>query len=240
MALRCQPTLALPVNESVAKRSSLTSFSATGTVARDDLNGVVRRARVADALAQQQRRERRLRRGLEHHRAAAGQRRRELVRDEVQRKVERRDGEHGARGHANPGARVAARSSAVMSSGIASPPMRVASSAAIWKVVMPRATSTRACAMGLPASRARSSANCLLAGLDLGRNAGEDGLSLVARCAPSGARRRGRSRRWPLRRGPRRGNDAPDLVARPGFANGVPRPVLDAARRDVQAPPIRY
>ena len=116
-----------------------------------------------------------------------------------------------------------------MSSGIASPPIRVASSDAIWNVEIPRATSIRACAMGLPASRAMSSANCVLAGLDLGRDAGEDRLSFVAR-APAQTLERTHARDDGFF-GERlvRLHDAADLAAGPGVTDGVPRALLDAA-----------
>ena len=66
--------------------------------ADDHLKDVLRQPGLLQKARQEQRRERRRRGGLEHDHIAAGQGRRDLVRDQVEREVERRDGgNHPAR-----------------------------------------------------------------------------------------------------------------------------------------------
>src|SRR4051812_20962491 len=86
--LRYQPTLALPVNESVAKRSSRTSDSATATSHGSTWTRAPRSTGFIDQIGELERGERRLGRGLQDDRATAGERGRELVANEVEREVE--------------------------------------------------------------------------------------------------------------------------------------------------------
>ena len=87
-----QPTSPEPVNVISLTRSSSTSTSpisdAGPTTTFSQPGG---QPGLVLELREQERRERRLRRGLEHDGAAGGERRRDLVRDEVEREVERRD-----------------------------------------------------------------------------------------------------------------------------------------------------
>ena len=62
-----------------------------GRRAADHVEPAGRQSRLLLQLGEQQRGQRRLARRLEHDRAARGERRRELVRDEVEREVERAD-----------------------------------------------------------------------------------------------------------------------------------------------------
>ena len=87
-----QPTSPEPVNVIARTRSSSTRtspISDAGPTSTFSQPGG-RPASVIE-LREQERRERRLRRGLEHDRAAGRERRRDLVRDEVEREVEGRD-----------------------------------------------------------------------------------------------------------------------------------------------------
>ena len=87
-----QPTAPEPVKVISFTRSSSTSTSPIADDgADDDVEPARGQARLVLELGQQQRRERRLRGGLEHDRAAGGERGRDLVGDEVEREVERRD-----------------------------------------------------------------------------------------------------------------------------------------------------
>ena len=87
-----QPTSLEPVNVIARTRSSSTSTSPISDAGPDEhVQPAGRKARLGLELREQERRERRLRRGLQHDRAAGGERRRDLVGDEVEREVERRD-----------------------------------------------------------------------------------------------------------------------------------------------------
>src|SRR5579875_851716 len=80
LAFNAHPTLVLPVKNSALTRSSVTRRSATGG-----------RSGGGRDFGQQQRRSRTLRRRLDDHCVAGGQRRRDLVAHQVERKIERRD-----------------------------------------------------------------------------------------------------------------------------------------------------
>ena len=87
-----QPTRAEPVNVISLTRSSSTSTSPISADGPDeDVEPARRQARLVLELGEEQRRERRLRGGLEDDGAAGRERGGDLVRDEVEREVERAD-----------------------------------------------------------------------------------------------------------------------------------------------------
>ena len=91
-SLRPQPTPLEPVKVIALTRSSSTSTSPiSGGGAGDDVQPARRKARLILELCEEQGRERRGACGLEHHRAPSGERGGELVRDQIEREVERRD-----------------------------------------------------------------------------------------------------------------------------------------------------
>ena len=95
----CRPTGGLPVKLTMLVRSSVTILlPMVRPGADDDLEHAVGQAGLGQQLRQPQRGERRVGGRLEHDGVAAGQRRRDLVRHQVEREVERRDGgDHAAR-----------------------------------------------------------------------------------------------------------------------------------------------
>ena len=86
-----QPTTGLPVNVSSLMRSSSTSGPRRVGRAREHGDAVLGPAGLEHDPAEQERAHRRLRRGPQQDRVAGGERRGDLVRDEVEREVERRD-----------------------------------------------------------------------------------------------------------------------------------------------------
>ena len=95
----CRPTGGLPVKLTMLVRSSVTiSCPMVEPGADHDLQHAGRQAGLGEQFGEAERRERRGGRRLEHDGVAAGQRRRDLVRHQVEREVERRDGgDHAAR-----------------------------------------------------------------------------------------------------------------------------------------------
>ena len=95
----CRPTGGLPVKLTMLVRSSVTILlPIVRPGADDDLQHAVGQAGLGEQLGQPQGGERRGGGRLEDDGVAAGQRRRDLVRDQVEREVERRDrGDDAAR-----------------------------------------------------------------------------------------------------------------------------------------------
>ena len=128
--------------------------------AGDDVQPLGRQAAVVDQqLGEGDAAERRLARRLEHDRAAGGDRRRQLVGDEVEREVERADRADDADRHAQREADLAHAARRWRRAATTSPASVRASAAANWNVPTARSASTRAVLIGLAASSAMISAN---------------------------------------------------------------------------------
>ncbi len=116
-----------------------------------------------------------------------------------------------------------------MSRGIASPPIRVASSDAIWNVEIPRADLDSRLRDGLAGLACDELCKRVLVGFDLGRDAGQNRLSFVARAYPQTLERADARDNGFLGERLVRLDDAADLVPGPRVTDGMPRAILDAA-----------
>ena len=187
----CAPTGGLPVNETFAGTGCRTSASPvigpSPCTSRSTPSGSpASRRQSASATAVSGVSSA----GLSTTVLPAAKRRRHLVRDEIEGKVERRDRRHDAQRRAQVEAdAVLAEGDA--SIGTVSPWMRLASSAAKVNVSTLRATSPTACFHALPASRAMVS-RAPRAGLDQFRRAAQHARPPVRRRrAPRRKRARG-------------------------------------------------
>ncbi len=98
-AFSAQPAAAEPVKVKSLKRSSSTSGASRLGLHRKNADRLRRIARARHHIGQHQRHQRSLGRGLQHDRAAGGQCRRDLVRHQVQRKIEGRNRRHRPQRH---------------------------------------------------------------------------------------------------------------------------------------------
>ncbi len=96
----CAPTGPEPVNETTGSRGSATSAPAPVVRHGSTENMPGGQVGLGQQLAEQQRGQRGRRRRLEHDRGADRDRRGDLVRDQVEREVERRDAQHRPARHA--------------------------------------------------------------------------------------------------------------------------------------------
>ena len=202
-----------------------------GRRAGDDVQPPGREPGLLEELGEEERRERRRGRGLEHDRAAGGERRRDLVGDEVEREVERADRGDDRRSGARSVNASLPSPAGDASIGTTSPASRRASTAANVQVETARSASTRAAFSGLPASaqisaaassRPAASARAAASRIAARRCAGSGSASAAA--AASSARRV---------------SAAPPRATRPttspeyGEATSIHAPV------DTRSPPIR-
>ncbi len=193
-ALMPQPTSGEPVNVIERDVGVVDDRVADGaTAARHDVEVAGGEAALVEEDAgERERRERSLARGLQHHRAAGRDRGCELVRDEVEREVERADRADDADRHAQRERELAFAGRARVHRAPSRPASVRAATAANVNVEIARCASTRAVLIGLAASVAMTwASSSVRSGHDLGR--------AVEDLGPLPGRQRARPRARPSR-----------------------------------------